>query len=883
MALTLPRRRTLFEDINKISVTANDAYILELMTELNELNEEATGFRWAAASTQIDQDRVLVNSEAFLLYVGHLKQGQSEGEKSDITFPADFKLLFLRIRLFVLYATPRMPGRARGTPCTYQSLTKIRSGLSFHANRSYRLRSMDAPRAAVLYSTITEVLRFAVTKYSIPLYGNPNTTHVGLSEIAQLIDLDMAQTRCFAVAEQHHLSWCIGRTCAVRPGSLGYNPKDKRRVPQGQFLTWRDVEIFRGTEAGHFTADIKFIVVKTNHQDAEAASKASKPSRSIRCRVMSPNLIDNLVFSVPHRILIIALRRKAIAGIDTLDELLNGEALNIQVCGRWKPSFLDQPILLGSTPRGLEVSDKPASSASLTEYLRERGKQMGYARTITFYSIRRRIATDLTEQVGPDHARRIMGHSAGSKTLEHYYLDDATITDLYAMALGESVNRQAMKETRLLHDLSTTALGAEEVRSIYGTILNEAVAAFIEQDPNAPETGSPREWRNYRRRVSQVVLTSLLRVRSEKLHETITREEATARVQRNASNSLMRAILQTCAAMPTQDPLDEEPPAMLADGGFESHYVESPPEPDIDLSPSSNVIMRFTDETSKPLDHMEVPDASVPYFTCVRLMMELLLIFSNSTPHVQAGGRLPLSTLPLSITARPRHNNQLVCNECHEDEEVDAEHRHRVWKCNAHLQRHLNSDFHSLRNKFLRRLEASHSPSSPWKCPICTQLQHPRAVEYPSSAKVLRHVEQSGQMVHLWGKEHEKLKTEAGYSSTWRHNTNGGVKASVRYERKKRAGGFAERMAVLESYGILYSEDAELAVSQPTPYEHVLSGGPAQLIDSMEVEGVTPIFEVPMNIDMDTADDFLKGCLRDDPSPPNLPSSLLQAMGLEPV
>lgn len=119
-------------------------------------------------------------------------------------------------------AAPRMPGRARGTPCTYQSLTKIRSGLSFHANRSYRLRNMDAPRAAVLYNTITEVLRFAVTKYSIPLYGNINTTHVGLSEIAQLIDLDMGNTRCFAVAEMHHLAWCIYRFLA--PPTFSHHP-----------------------------------------------------------------------------------------------------------------------------------------------------------------------------------------------------------------------------------------------------------------------------------------------------------------------------------------------------------------------------------------------------------------------------------------------------------------------------------------------------------------------------------------------------------------------------------------------------------------------------------------------------------------------------------
>lgn len=92
---------------------------------------------------------------------------------------------------------------------------------------------------------------------------------------------------------------------------------------------------------------------------------------------------------------------------------------------------------------------------------------------------------------------------------------------------------------------------------------------------------------------------------------------------------------------------------------------------------------------------------------------------------------------------------------------------------------------------------------------------------YLSAAMVLR-VESS--VPRTWGQEHEKLRTEAGYSDTWRHNTNGGVKATVRHERKKRAESFANRIAVLESYGILYSEDAKLAVSRPTSYEHVLAG-----------------------------------------------------------
>lgn len=44
MAVSLPRRPTLFEQINNISATANNDYVLELMKELNDLNYEAVEF-----------------------------------------------------------------------------------------------------------------------------------------------------------------------------------------------------------------------------------------------------------------------------------------------------------------------------------------------------------------------------------------------------------------------------------------------------------------------------------------------------------------------------------------------------------------------------------------------------------------------------------------------------------------------------------------------------------------------------------------------------------------------------------------------------------------------------------------------------------------------
>ena len=130
----------------------------------------------------------------------------------------------------------------------------------------------------------------------------------------------------------HHLAWCIGRVCAVRPGSLGYNPKNKDSISRKKFLTWRDVKIFRGTADGEFVADFTFRVLKTNSEDPEEGNKDDRPPRPLQCRVLSPKKNENVIFSVPHRLLVIALRRGIIDGISTIDELLAGRTLNVQAC-----------------------------------------------------------------------------------------------------------------------------------------------------------------------------------------------------------------------------------------------------------------------------------------------------------------------------------------------------------------------------------------------------------------------------------------------------------------------------------------------------------------------------------------------------------------------
>lgn len=231
-----------------------------------------------------------------------------------------------------MFIVPRTPGRAsKDALCTYQSLISFRSGLLFHANRSYCLRKIDPPPRGVLFQQLTEALRFAAKKHNISLYGDINNSHVGLSELSQLIDFDIADTKCIELAEMHHLAWCIGRVCAVRPGSLGYNLKNKDSIQQKKFLRWGDVKIFRGVAGGEFIADLTFRVLKTNSEDPEKGNLDDRPPRPLQCRVLSPKKNENIIFSVPHRLLVIALRRGIINGISTIDELLAGRALNIIV------------------------------------------------------------------------------------------------------------------------------------------------------------------------------------------------------------------------------------------------------------------------------------------------------------------------------------------------------------------------------------------------------------------------------------------------------------------------------------------------------------------------------------------------------------------------
>lgn len=95
-------------------------------------------------------------------------------------------------------------------------------------------------------------------------------------------------------------------------------------------LNWGDVKITRMAERGNFEVMVVFRNVKTRSTDPEK-NKGGVGQKPIECLIRLPKNPVNLVFSVSHRLLALALRYDMIEGISTLDHLFDGDKHFIKV------------------------------------------------------------------------------------------------------------------------------------------------------------------------------------------------------------------------------------------------------------------------------------------------------------------------------------------------------------------------------------------------------------------------------------------------------------------------------------------------------------------------------------------------------------------------
>ncbi|KAK2738708.1 hypothetical protein CKAH01_07398 [Colletotrichum kahawae] len=306
----------------------------------------------------------------------------------------------------------------------------------FWVSRSYRLRNMDGPRSREVFNEVTELMRHLAVKHGITRRSRSlaEKSYVDIEELRQMIDEDMCKTAAIDLTEQHHLAWLLGRHAALRPGSLGkpagiaFDPD----ADEHQYLIWRDIAITRGRVPAGFDVKVLIRNSKTNKADPE-----TRTNKTLKFVVKSPQQQSDLALSVPHRFLVIALRRQMLADYTTIDDSLSGNLAEIRI----KRDILDQPVLLAGTPGGRGIQPGVVMGAgALTEYISRRGTQMGFKTNITFYSIRRQVSTEFDQVLGSDLAREIMSHDPDSRVLEAFYVVRLRTTDVASVALRELSN-----------------------------------------------------------------------------------------------------------------------------------------------------------------------------------------------------------------------------------------------------------------------------------------------------------------------------------------------------------------------------------------------------------------------------------------------------------
>ncbi|SMQ45618.1 unnamed protein product [Zymoseptoria tritici ST99CH_3D7] len=755
------KRKSLSDELNHIGTMGDEEQsrlIFETIETIEEDIDQAKTYRWHAPSTQRRQDH---HKELYkVFYCTFLNKDMdadkmTEDEISTHLFPSDFKEMTTRMKAFLTYAFKKAKPRASdATSIVMRTFCQYRDSLLYWGNWYYRLREESFPRR-MLFNELVFQMRYVQNKYG-DVFKHADKTWLGLAELRQLLDYESYFNRCVELSEQHQILWCLGRVTALRPGSLC-----PTRYGRNDALIWRDWRFFVGKEPGMFTSSLKLDHLSIKRaNDPMQIGEGDSSSSALTLEFPSPK-VENIVFSPTHRILVMALRRGLLEGINTIDELLAYDKDEIHI----KPQHLDEIMFYRGTPKGLALDrPHPLAADQLTEYLGRRGKQIGYTQRITWYSIRRRAATDLAANIGVDLTRMLLGHAPDSRTLELHYLNWAGYVNFAGILSGDSTE-PTKADSRSMSSLATTKLDDKAKANIRGRALATMTTRLIMADPDQPEgePGSP-EMKNYRRRVRAYAEKFLIENEKESQRKNLTRQEMSDREKGlQASQFANQVLKQAMQAMPSftegaqplrptsDDDYDDEPGA--------DAFVDDPlevPEPDLEkaLEDRDTLIVEEDEETGAltiDVDGEADVDSesksndtvtSVPYLEVARSAMELWLDNSLSQHTTWSQG-------------------EKRCGMCIEDDTAPQEKKDQQYGSRDKLEAHQESKYHHPVETWKRRYHADRPPGWKFECLYCKEADVDERFSTFKMNDLITHIMES--TADTEGELHDQLKAADGW------------------------------------------------------------------------------------------------------------------------
>lgn len=160
----------------------------------------------------------------------------------------------------------------------------------------------------------------------------PSKLYANKDDIKNLIEFVTYSDANVENAQQMVIAWLDSFICGVRPGTIAVS---KNRLDQ--FLRWEDIDISR-------TADGNFQVIITHKWLKGYREERLKP---LRFRVSGPQHAEDVMFSLPHRLVALALRRGILHDFRTVEELLESTKIKITIA----PTALSDPVILASSAK----------------------------------------------------------------------------------------------------------------------------------------------------------------------------------------------------------------------------------------------------------------------------------------------------------------------------------------------------------------------------------------------------------------------------------------------------------------------------------------------------------------------------------------------------
>ncbi|KAK4545856.1 hypothetical protein LTR36_002420 [Oleoguttula mirabilis] len=769
------KRKSIRDSIEGIDTLDDESKLrerYELMDELDDDLEQSADFRWHAPATQSRQDFHLSLYRTFVLkwlkgYEDDALEQMDDDQQMLICFTNDEKRLGYQLNMFIIHVFKRSAPRSRAAnTILVRSLVKYRDSMLFWTEWFYNQREKVWSRKR-LYNDMTKAMRYVQKKYG-DRPGTKAKTWLGLPELRQLLDFEAMNNRCIELSEEHQVLWCIGRVTALRPGSLCPSGKYGRTEP----LTWRDLEITCGDEPGKFNVRLTVDRLDIKHPEDPVQDQAASQEK-FTMKMDSPQA-RNLIFSPAHRLLVISLRRGVLQGISSIDELLNYSGYVIPIA----PEHLDDVIFLAGRPKGDAIDlEKPLVAHALTEYLQRRGKQIGYNMRITWYSIRRRAATDMAARIGLEATRLFLGHSPDSQVLELYYLNLTETLDSTGVLLEQAISTTGRSDQMRLNwaPLALNRLENVSLQRLRGNALAQMTRRLILADPDPPKDLSARALKNYRRNARRVAEEHLTQVEAEKQRTTLSKadmdkRQAGLRASQFADEVLQRALeaaeengigssFTGQADASLEDAQDED--GSLFIGAETADAEEAPePEPEDDIErtmanfskelerDADGAIITSVDHDDHELDMEDAPRAQVQeasYKMQAKVMMELLM--DNTFPNTPPGPKWTRLALFARMMTPSASNSGFQAKE---------------HKLKAHLDSHLNGNFHHPVSKWKRKAEFEcKNEDGRFACPYCEGAGAPDVPAYKRLQDLILHIMDSSQI--STGRKHDELKAADGW------------------------------------------------------------------------------------------------------------------------